>query len=137
MKKKRVPVEMDDLFADDPVKAAPSKAKPVRTTRKASKKAAPKGSAKKSSKRKTATKAKVAKENTLKEKPKRGRPPHPDDYDKVTVALTRQHVALLDSLSTEIRVQTGKVFKRSEIIRDLIDAAGEAEIRKIVNSKLA
>ena len=56
-----------------------------------------------------------------------GRPPvHAEDWTKVTVVLLNRQIVFLDSLSTEIRKNTGSVVKRAEILRALVDAMEES-----------
>lgn len=56
-----------------------------------------------------------------------GRPPvHAEDWTKVTVVLLNRQIVFLDSLSTEIRKNTGAAVKRAEILRALVDAIEES-----------
>ena len=56
-------------------------------------------------------------------KPNRGRPPlHQEDWTKVTTSLLNRQVVFLDGISNDIRANSGKVVKRTAIIRALIDA---------------
>ena len=58
-----------------------------------------------------------------------GRPPvHTEDWTKVTVVLLNRQIVFLDSLSTEIRKNTGAVVKRAEILRALVDAVEESSL---------
>ena len=77
-----------------------------------------------------------------------GRPPvHSETWSKVSVVLFDRQIHQLDRLATEIRVKTGKVLNRAEIIRSLIDglidsgmditsAASEADLRGRVARRL-
>ena len=77
-----------------------------------------------------------------------GRPPvHSETWSKVSVVLFDRQIHHLDRLATEIRVKTGKVLNRAEIIRALIDgliesgmdiagAASEADLRARVARRL-
>jgi hypothetical protein len=52
----------------------------------------------------------------------RGRPPvHNETWSKVSVVLFDRQILHLDRLATDIRGRSGKVLKRAEIIRALID----------------
>jgi len=56
-------------------------------------------------------------------KPNRGRPPlHQEDWTKVTTSLLNRQVVFLDGIANDIRANSGKVVKRTAIIRALIDA---------------
>jgi hypothetical protein len=78
----------------------------------------------------------------------RGRPPvHSESWSKVSVVLFDRQIVHLDRLSTDIRVKSGKVMNRAEIIRALIDglidsgmditgAASEADLRARVTRRL-
>tara|TARA_B100000745_G_scaffold219957_1_gene146519 strand:- start:1557 stop:1913 length:357 start_codon:yes stop_codon:yes gene_type:complete len=62
-------------------------------------------------------------------KPNRGRPPlHQEDWTKVTTSLLNRQVVFLDGISNDIRANSGKVVKRTAIIRALIDALELSEI---------
>jgi len=77
-----------------------------------------------------------------------GRPPvHNETWSKVSVVLFDRQIHQLDHLATEIRVKTGKVLNRAEIIRGLIDGliesgmditstASEADLRGRVARRL-
>ncbi len=81
-------------------------------------------------------------------KPGPGRPPvHSESWSKVSVVLFDRQILQLDRLATDIRVKTGKVLNRAEIIRALIDglidsgmdvtpAASEADLRARVARRL-
>ena len=62
-------------------------------------------------------------------KPNRGRPPlHQEDWTKVTTSLLNRQVVFLDGISNDIRANSGKVVKRTAIIRALIDALELSDI---------
>ena len=62
-------------------------------------------------------------------KPNRGRPSlHQEDWTKVTTSLLNRQVVFLDGISNDIRANSGKVVKRTAIIRALIDALELSEI---------
>jgi|TARA_B100000959_G_C14612335_1_gene472598 hypothetical protein len=62
-------------------------------------------------------------------KPNRGRPPlHQEDWTKVTTSLLNRQVVFLDGVSNDIRANSGKVVKRTAIIRALIDALELSDI---------
>jgi len=77
-----------------------------------------------------------------------GRPPvHSETWSKVSVVIFDRQIHHLDRLATEMRVKTGKVLNRAEIIRGLIDglidsgmditsAASEADLRGRVARRL-
>lgn len=55
-----------------------------------------------------------------------GRPKAVEPYQKVTVCLYNRHVLLLDKVALAIREKTGKVVRRAELVRALVEksAAG-------------
>ncbi len=62
-------------------------------------------------------------------KPNRGRPPlHQENWTKVTTSLLNRQVVFLDGVSNDIRANSGKVVKRTAIIRALIDALELSDI---------
>src|SRR3954451_16391984 len=57
-------------------------------------------------------------------KSNRGRPiVHTEPWAKITVVLLDRHVAYLDRLAIDIRLEDGKAISRAGIIRGLIEAA--------------
>jgi hypothetical protein len=63
--------------------------------------------------------------------PKRGpgRPPmHDEEWTKVTVVLFNRQIVFLDRLASNIRAQSGAAISRAQLIRALVDAAGDADI---------
>ena len=58
-----------------------------------------------------------------------GRPPmHDEAWTKVTVVLFDRQIVFLDRLSSNIRAQSGAAISRAQLIRALVDAAGDADI---------
>jgi hypothetical protein len=58
-----------------------------------------------------------------------GRPPmHDEAWTKVTVVLFNRQIAFLDHLASTIRAQSGAAISRAQLIRALVDAAGDADI---------
>jgi len=58
-----------------------------------------------------------------------GRPPtHVESWTKVTVVLFDRQIAYLDRIVGAIRTQTGAPISRAQLIRALIDAAGDANV---------
>ena len=58
-----------------------------------------------------------------------GRPPmHDEAWTKVTVVLFDRQIVFLDRLSANIRAQSGTAISRAQLIRALVDAAGDADI---------
>ena len=58
-----------------------------------------------------------------------GRPPmHDEAWTKVTVVLFDRQIVFLDRLSSTIRAQSGAAISRAQLIRALVDAAGDADI---------
>ena len=58
-----------------------------------------------------------------------GRPPtHVESWTKVTVVLFDRQIAYLDRIVGTIRTQTGAPISRAQLIRALIDAAGDANV---------
>jgi len=55
------------------------------------------------------------------------RPPvtQPDSWAKITVVLLDRHVAYLDRIAVDIRLQYGFAISRAELIRALIEAASQ------------
>ncbi|HSY50202.1 MAG TPA: hypothetical protein VLC46_15415 [Thermoanaerobaculia bacterium] len=49
--------------------------------------------------------------------------PHPDSWAKITVVLLDRHVAYLDRIAVDIRLEHGFAISRAELIRSLIQAA--------------
>lgn len=52
-----------------------------------------------------------------------GRPKAEEPYSKVTVILYDRHVLFLDKVALAIRERTGKIVKRAELVRDLVEYA--------------
>jgi hypothetical protein len=72
---------------------------------------------------------------------------HQETWSKVTVVLFDRQIVHLDRLATDIRVKSGKVINRAEIIRGLIDglidsgmditgSGSEADLRARVSRRL-
>src|SRR5437762_13999878 len=62
-------------------------------------------------------------------KRKPGRPPvHDEAWTKVTVVLFNRQIVFLDRLASNIRAQSGAAISRAQLIRALVDAAGDADI---------
>jgi hypothetical protein len=58
-----------------------------------------------------------------------GRPPmHDEAWTKVTVVLFNRQIVFLDRLASNIRAQSGAAISRAQLIRALVDAAGDADI---------
>ena len=58
-----------------------------------------------------------------------GRPPmHDEAWTKVTVVLFNRQIVFLDRLAANIRAQSGAAISRAQLIRALVDAAGDADI---------
>ncbi len=58
-----------------------------------------------------------------------GRPPvHDEAWTKVTVVLFDRQIVFLDRLAANIRAQSGAAISRAQLIRALVDAAGDADI---------
>ncbi|HEY4642156.1 MAG TPA: hypothetical protein VII75_12490 [Thermoanaerobaculia bacterium] len=49
----------------------------------------------------------------------------PDSWAKITVVLLDRHVAYLDRIAVDIRLQYGFAISRAELIRALIEAASQ------------
>jgi hypothetical protein len=49
--------------------------------------------------------------------------PQPDSWAKITVVLLDRHVAYLDRIAVDIRLEHGFAISRAELIRSLIEAA--------------
>jgi hypothetical protein len=58
------------------------------------------------------------------------RPPvvQPDSWAKITVVLLDRHVAYLDRIAVDIRLQFGFAVSRAELIRALIEAAAQSGV---------
>src|SRR5689334_17762895 len=81
-------------------------------------------------------------------RPGRGRPPiHQETWSKVSVVLFDRQIVHLDRLAADIRIKSGKVVNRAELIRALIDGfidsgmditgtASEADLRARVARRL-
>lgn len=56
------------------------------------------------------------------------RPPitHADSWAKITVVLLDRHVAYLDRIAVDIRLEHGFAISRAELIRSLIEAASQS-----------
>ena len=52
----------------------------------------------------------------------------PDSWAKITVVLLDRHVAYLDRIAVDIRLQFGFAISRAELIRALIEAASRSGI---------
>lgn len=73
----------------------------------------------------------------------KGRPKAQEAYSKVTVCLFDRHVLFLDRVALAIRERTGKMVKRAELVRDLVEYAAarvdpgkkdfEAAVRDLFN----
>ncbi|MEA2337770.1 MAG: hypothetical protein QOE82_1777 [Thermoanaerobaculia bacterium] len=50
----------------------------------------------------------------------------PDTWAKITVVLLDRHVAYLDRIAVDIRLQHGFAISRAELIRSLIEAAAQS-----------
>ncbi|MBV8546016.1 MAG: hypothetical protein JO093_24425 [Acidobacteria bacterium] len=50
----------------------------------------------------------------------------PDSWAKITVVLLDRHVAYLDRIAVDIRLQYGFAISRAELIRALIEAAAQS-----------
>jgi hypothetical protein len=50
----------------------------------------------------------------------------PDTWAKITVVLLDRHVAYLDRIAVDIRLQYGFAISRAELIRALIEAASQS-----------
>ena len=58
-----------------------------------------------------------------------GRPPvHDEAWTKVTVVLFDRQIVFLDKIAANIRAQSGAAISRAQLIRALVDAAGDADI---------
>src|SRR5215211_3553277 len=58
-----------------------------------------------------------------------GRPPmHDEAWTKVTVVLFDRQIVFLDRLAANIRAHSGAAISRAQLIRALVDAAGDADI---------
>lgn len=58
-----------------------------------------------------------------------GRPPvHEEAWTKVTVVLMNRQIVFLDRLASNIRAQSGAAISRAQLIRALVDAAGDADL---------
>jgi len=55
----------------------------------------------------------------------KGRPKAAEAYQKVTVCLYNRNVIYLDRVTLAIREKTGKLVKRAELVRALVEQAGE------------
>jgi hypothetical protein len=55
----------------------------------------------------------------------KGRPKVGEAYQKVTVCLFNRNVLYLDKVALAIREKTGKMVKRAELIRALVEQAAE------------
>ncbi len=62
-------------------------------------------------------------------KSERGRPlPQPDSWAKITVVLLDRHVAYLDRIAVDIRLEHSFAISRAELIRSLIEAAAQSGV---------
>jgi len=52
----------------------------------------------------------------------------PDSWAKITVVLLDRHVAYLDRIAVDIRLQYGFAISRAELIRALIEAASQTNL---------
>jgi hypothetical protein len=52
----------------------------------------------------------------------------PDSWAKITVVLLDRHVAYLDRIAVDIRLQFGFAISRAELIRALIEAAAQSGV---------
>jgi hypothetical protein len=52
----------------------------------------------------------------------------PDSWAKITVVLLDRHVAYLDRIAVDIRLQFGFAISRAELIRSLIEAAAQSGV---------
>ena len=52
----------------------------------------------------------------------------PDTWAKITVVLLDRHVAYLDRIAVDIRLQFGFAISRAELIRALIEAASQSGV---------
>lgn len=52
----------------------------------------------------------------------------PDSWAKITVVLLDRHVAYLDRIAVDIRLQFGFAISRAELIRALIEAAARSDV---------
>jgi tryptophan synthase alpha subunit len=52
----------------------------------------------------------------------------PDSWAKITVVLLDRHVAYLDRIAVDIRLQYGFAVSRAELIRALIEAAAQSGV---------
>ena len=60
---------------------------------------------------------------------RRGRPrTHREAWTKVSVVMFERQVHELDRLTNAIRIKTGAILTRAEIIRSLLDALGESRL---------
>ena len=60
-------------------------------------------------------------------KREQGRPvTQPDSWAKITVVLLDRHVAYLDRIAVDIRLQHGFAISRAELIRSLIEASAQS-----------
>jgi hypothetical protein len=50
----------------------------------------------------------------------------PDSWAKITVVLLDRHVAYLDRIAVDIRLQHGFAISRAELIRSLIEASSQS-----------
>ena len=50
----------------------------------------------------------------------------PDSWAKITVVLLDRHVAYLDRIAVDIRLQHGFAISRAELIRSLIEASAQS-----------
>ena len=55
----------------------------------------------------------------------KGRPKAAEDYQKVTDCLFNRNVIYLDKVMLAIREKTGKLVKRAELVRALVEQAAE------------
>jgi hypothetical protein len=61
-----------------------------------------------------------------KREPERSPVAQPDSWAKITVVLLDRHVAYLDRIAVDIRLQFGFAVSRAELIRALIEAAAQS-----------
>jgi len=54
--------------------------------------------------------------------------PLPDSWAKITVVLLDRHVAYLDRIAVDIRLEHGFAISRAELIRSLIEAASRSGV---------
>jgi|OpeIllAssembly_1097287.scaffolds.fasta_scaffold3271811_1 hypothetical protein len=55
-----------------------------------------------------------------------GRPKSAEPYEKVTVCLYDRHILLLDKTALAIREKTGRIVRRAELVRALVEKSAGA-----------